>query len=544
VHTVQPDVELVTWHMALTHVRGLMRYWRCNYASSKIANANQRNAMRLPRTVHNWTSYVGAAISALAVLVFVFLVLLNAFEGAQRTPYAGLVIFILVPAALIFGLILIPVGMFFESRRWKRTATRTIPSFPVINLNDASVRNAVFVFAAGSVVLLFLSAFGSYQAYEYTDSVTFCGMLCHSVMAPEYTTYSHSPHARVQCVECHVGPGASWYVRSKLSGAYQVYAVLFHKYPSPIPTPIENLRPAQQTCEQCHWPEQFYGGQQKRLIHFLPDENNTRWEINLLIRTGGGSPVTGRTEGIHWHMNIASRVEYIATDETRQKIPWVRITDLRTGKSTEYTSAEGPAAKDLVGARIRTMDCMDCHDRPSHIFRSPSYSMNLALASGRIDPGLPFIKSKGVELLAAKYESTDSALETIDSRIREFYRKEYPGLEKTKKPSISGAVAAIQEIYRGNYFPHMKARWDTHADNIGHLNFPGCYRCHDRLHRSKDGKTITESCNSCHTILSQGGPGDMTYSTAPEGLAFQHPEDIGGAWKEMKCSDCHTGQTP
>lgn len=502
-------------------------------------------AMRLPRVIHNWVSYVGIAVSTLALLVFAFLMVFHTVSGARRSPYAGLVIFILVPAVLIFGLLLIPIGMFFERRRWRHTATRSIPQFPVFDFNDVRVRNGTLIFAAGSVLLLFLSAFGSYQAYEYTDSVTFCGMLCHRVMAPEYTTYSYSPHARVRCVECHVGPGASWYVKSKLSGSYQVYAVIFHKYPRPIPTPIEDLRPAQETCEQCHWPEQFFGGQQKRLIHFLPDEKNTRWEINLLIRTGGGSPETGRTEGIHWHMNIANRVEYIATDKTRQKIPWVRITDLSTGKSTEYVTTENPpSAKNLASADIRTMDCMDCHDRPSHVFRSPSYSMNLALASGSIDSDLPFVRSKGVDLLSAQYDSADSATEAIDRGLKQFYREKYPDLAKNKAASISKAVAGIQEIYRINYFPYMKVRWDTHSDNIGHLNSPGCYRCHDKLHKSKDGKTITEGCNSCHTILAQGQPGKIMYSNAPGGLAFQHPEDIQEAWKEMQCSDCHSGQNP
>ncbi len=510
-----------------------------NSSTAKVA------AMKLPRVFHNWMSYLGAAVAALALLVFVFLVVLHTLTGPGRTPYAGLVIFILVPAVLILGLVLIPIGMFLEWRRWKRTAIRSIPRFPVLDFNDARVRNGSFVFAAGSVLLLFASAFGSYQAYEYTDSVTFCGMLCHRVMAPEYTTYLHSPHARVRCVECHVGPGASWYVRSKLSGAYQVYAVLFHKYPRPIPTPIKNLRPAQQTCEQCHWPEQFYGGQQKRLIHFLPDEKNTRWEINMLIKTGGGSPETARTEGIHWHMNIANRVEYIAKDETRQEIPWVRITNLSTGESTEYASTEDPPmAEDFANRKIRIMDCMDCHDRPSHIFRSPSYSMNQSLASGTIDSRLPFIKSKGVELLSARYDSLDPALAAMDRGLRAFYGQKYPDLESTRPAAVSSAVAAVEEIYRENYFPYMKVRWDTHADNIGHLNFPGCYRCHDRLHKSKDGRAITEDCRSCHNILAQGKSGSMTYSSEPEGLDFQHPEDIGNAWEEMKCSDCHSGQAP
>jgi hypothetical protein len=283
--------------------------------------------MKLPRLVYNRISFVGAVIASLSLLMFIFLFILHTVSDTARVPYAGLVIFVVVPTFLLFGLILIPIGMFFEWRHWKRTGVRSIPTFPRIDLNNPRHLNAAFIFVVGSILLLFLSAFGSYQAYEYTDSVSFCGRLCHEVMQPEYVAYQNSPHARVACVDCHVGPGANWYVRSKLSGSYQVYATLFNKYPEPIPTPIENLRPAQQTCEQCHWPEQFFGGQQKKFVHFLPDEQNSRWEINMLIKTGGGSPETGQTEGIHWHMNIANRVEYIASDEKRQVIPWVKITN-------------------------------------------------------------------------------------------------------------------------------------------------------------------------------------------------------------------------
>jgi hypothetical protein len=306
------------------------------------------------------------------------------------------------------------------------------------------------------------------------------------------------------------------------------------------------LRPAQETCEQCHWPEQFFGAQQKRLLHFLPDENNTRWDINLLIRTGGGSPETGLTEGIHWHMNIGNKLEYIATDETRQEIPWVRTTNLETGHVTEYMSTENPLSDGEIGsANIRKMDCMDCHNRPTHIFRSPSYSMNLALGTGKIDPNLPFIKQTGVKLLSGNYDSTESALKEIENGVKKFYQDNHSELTNHKEDSISGAIVEIQDIYQNNFFPDiMKVRWDVYPNNIGHLNFPGCYRCHDGLHKSADGKVITNKCTACHTIISQGTPENMEYSMEPNGLAFRHPEDIGEMWKEIKCSDCHTGELP
>lgn len=501
--------------------------------------------MKLPRIVHNWLSYIGATIAVLALIVFVFLFILQSVSDAARAPYAGLVIFVLVPAFLLLGLILIPIGMLFEWRRWRRTGLRSIPRFPIIDLNELRQRNAVVVFAAGSTLLLFLSVFGSYQAYEYTDSVAFCGTLCHQVMTPEHTAYENSPHARVACVDCHVGPGADWYVRSKLSGAYQVYATLFDRYPRPIPTPIQHLRPAQVTCEQCHWPEQFFGAQQKKLVHFLPDRENTRWEINLLIKTGGGSPETGQTEGIHWHMNIANQVEYIATDVRRQEIPWVRIINLKTGEMTEYMSTEKPlSAKEKATAAIRKMDCMDCHNRPTHIFHPPSHSVNLALATGRIDPTLPDIKRTGVKVLAAKYPTTAAALNAIKKGVETFYHDKYPNLAQERGDAILSAISELQDIFRNNFFPEMKVRWDIYPDNIGHLIFPGCYRCHDGLHKSADGKVITKDCTACHTIMAQGKRQTMAFSTGLTGLVFQHPEDIGGLWQEMKCSDCHTGELP
>ncbi|MBI2486055.1 MAG: NapC/NirT family cytochrome c [Deltaproteobacteria bacterium] len=501
--------------------------------------------MKLPRVIHNWLSYIGTAIAILALILFVFLFVLHTFADTAQVPYAGLVIFIIVPTILLFGVMLIPIGMFFEWRYLKRVGTASILRFPIIDLNNPQHRNAMFIFLLGSIILLFLSAFSSYKAYEVTESVAFCGTLCHNVMAPEYTAYQNSPHARVRCVDCHVGPGADWFVRSKLSGAYQVYAVLFNKYPQPIPVPIENLRPAQETCEQCHWPERFFGAQQKKLIHFLPDEENTRWEINMLIKTGGGGPETGLTEGIHWHMNISNRVEYIATDEKRQEIPWVRITNLKTGKTTEYMSTENPLSEEVIArADIRKMDCMDCHNRPTHIFRPPSYSVNLALGTDKIDSTLPLIKSTGVHLLAANYPSTDSALNAIENGVEKFYQENYPKLTNDKEDAISRAIVELQNIYRNNFFPEMKVRWDIYPNNVGHLNFPGCFRCHDGLHKSVDGKVITKDCTACHTIIGQGRPQKMMISMEPKGLAFQHPEDIGEVWQEMKCSDCHTGELP
>ncbi len=501
--------------------------------------------MRLPRIVHNWISYVGTAIAALSLILFIFLFALHSIVGTSEVPYAGLIIFVFVPMIFLFGMVLIPIGMLLEWRLWRTKGRRSLPRFPIIDLNNPRDRNATFIFVVGAILLILLVSVSGYKAYNVTDSVAFCGTLCHSVMQPEYTAHQNSPHARVRCVDCHVGPGADWYVKSKMSGLYQVYAVVFNKYPRPIPVPIKNLRPAGETCEQCHWPEQFYGAQQKKLIHFLPDKENTRWDIDMLIKIGGGGPESGLTEGIHWHMNIGNRLEFIATDKEEQQIPWVRIINLKTGESTEFMSTENPLSKkQMATATVKRMDCMNCHNRPTHIFNSPSYSMNLALGTGRIDPTLPTIKQNGVELLSKHYESTTLALKGIEDGLNKFYEENHTGLTNHKADSISDAVIEIQDIYLNNFFPRMKVRWDIYPNNIGHLNFPGCFRCHDGLHKSADGKVITKECTSCHTIISQGTPSTMEYSMEPGGLEFKHPEDIGEMWKETKCSDCHTGGLP
>jgi NapC/NirT cytochrome c family protein len=458
--------------------------------------------LKLPEVVHNRISYAGAAIAGLALTVFGFLLILHTFTDAARAPYAALVIFIFVPAILLFGAFLIPIGMLIERRHVRLTGLHSVPRFPVLDFNDARQRNLTALFVVGSLLLLFLSVFGGFQAYEATESITFCGALCHTVMQPEYTTYQNSPHARVKCVDCHVGPGAEWYVKSKMSGLYQVYAVTFDKYPRPITGPITSLRPAQQTCEQCHWPEHFFEAQERRLTHFLPDEQNTRWQIDLLIKTGGGKPGTLLTGGIHWHMNIQNRVEYIATDAERLQIPWVRMTDAETGAVKEYMSSAAPLSKeDMAKATIRKMDCMDCHNRPTHAFQMPERAVDEAMAAGRISTRLPFIKRESVAALRANYADRATASERIPAALGDFYRTKYPSVYQSDRAAVETAAEQVKAIYLRNIFPEMKVTWGFHPNNIGHDDFLGCFRCHDGKHKSADGRVIRDDCDTCHQVL-------------------------------------------
>lgn len=490
-----------------------------------------------PPSFYNPLSLAGSAIAAVSFGLILFLMLLETLAENPK-PYMGIVAFVILPVFLLLGLAVAGFGVVRTHRREKAGVAKEL-QLPRIDLNNPHHRTA-FVFVLGmSLLLLMFSAFGSYKAYEYTDSDAFCGQTCHAVMSPEYTAYQFSPHARVGCVKCHIGSGADWFVRSKLSGTYQVYATLFNKYPRPIPTPIQNLRPAQETCEQCHWPKHFFSEKQLVSTYFLSDEKNTRWSLNLLVKIGGGNIEAGPTSGIHWHMNIANKLTYVA-DSTRQIIPWVRSegpNGVRVYKSTETTLSD----EELQQVPKRRMDCIDCHNRPTHIYHPPARSVNHVMALGWIDPSLPGVKGISVKALEAPYATKAGGLDSIAVTIREYYQTTYPDIARTRKAAIDSTIHEVQTIYNRNYFPEMGVTWRKFPDNIGHLYSPGCFRCHDGKHVSEDGHVLSRDCNTCHVILAQQfGPDSARVSLT--GIEYRHPVDIGDAWKETNCSDCHEAQ--
>jgi nitrate/TMAO reductase-like tetraheme cytochrome c subunit len=267
--------------------------------------------------LRNWVSLTGGVIAIGSLFSFLLLFILDA-AAHLANPYIGILTYIVAPGFLITGLLLAGLGVLWHHRHLK--ATVPAPALQ-IDLSRPRDRRVLALFIAGSVCFLLISAVGSYKTYQFTESVQFCGQACHTVMRPELTTYLHGPHARVACTECHIGPGATWFVRSKLSGTYQVYATLFNKFPRQIPTPIKYLRPAQETCNQCHWPRKSVGDLDRTLNFFLGDETNTPFSVRLILKVGGGDHTHGPVGGIHWHMSISNRVEYVAADEARQKIP-------------------------------------------------------------------------------------------------------------------------------------------------------------------------------------------------------------------------------
>jgi len=488
---------------------------------------------KLRMLLRNPISLAGMAL-AIVSLANIFLFVLIDQIATKASPYIGILAYMVSPAFLVFGLLLMAVGMLVE-RRKKVVATAF---YPRIDLNDPAQRSGVISFATFLIVFVMVSTAGSYKAYEFTESVAFCGQLCHTVMSPEYTAYQLSPHARVACAECHVGAGATWFVKSKLSGSRQVFAALFNTFPRPIPTPVHNLRPAQETCEQCHWPKKFYGGQLKVFTHYANDEKNTMRQVRMIIKTGGGDPATGAPEGIHWHMNIANKIDYVAADDKRQIIPYIHVED-QQGRVTEYFAKDSTLTKDQIAKTPRHhMDCVDCHNRPTHIYVPPDSAVDQSLLARRIDVSLPFIKQEAVTVLTASYPTTDAAMQGIAKGMEDFYESKYPDAAKNRQLEIRNAVNEVQQIFKRTTFPEMKLNWQTHSNNLGHFYFSGCFRCHDGQHVSADGKVISKDCNQCHTLMSETEGATNVANTAVP--AFQHPVDIGDL-TQVNCADCHTG---
>ncbi|KAA3615306.1 MAG: cytochrome C [Calditrichaeota bacterium] len=482
---------------------------------------------------YNFISLAGATLAGVIFCIIILLVLLDAVSPSE-TPYFGILTYIILPVFLIIGLLIIPIGALREQRRRHRGLKAQ--RLPKVDLNNPQHMRSVIFFVTATCILALFTSLGTYRAFEFTESVTFCGQVCHDVMKPEFVAYQNSPHARVSCVDCHVGHGAEWYVRSKLSGAYQVYSVLFNKFERPIATPIRNLRPARETCEKCHWPEKFYGKKQVNRIHFLEDEENTRWAYNLLLRVGGGTGQDQAKESsIHWHIN--NNVEYIATDMRRQEIPWVRSID-KNGNVKEFRTV-GMEDFNPDGNEIRRMDCIDCHNRPAHIYQYPQFTINSAMELGRISIDLPEIKLKAMEILAAieADTTTEQGMTRIKEEIYSFYEEDYPEVFEENQLEIEAAIEGLQTIFQNNYFPEMKANWRAYPNNIGHISAPGCYRCHDGQHVSENDEIISNDCNICHLIIEQGN-GEFT-QTDLNGLEFKHPEDIDEEWKEEGCYSCH-----
>ena len=503
----------------------------------------EKTAAQSPDLMKVWrnTLTVGGGIVAALGLLFMVGFFVVELASPQRSPYLGLFTFLVFPCVVVAGVLAIGVGLLAARRRFQKRygPSAVYQYFPRIDLTDARQRRVLGFATGGFAIAIPMVGILSYEGYHYTDSNQFCGVVCHTVMQPQYTAYQHSAHAHVGCAECHIGAGASWYVKSKLSGIRQVFAVALNSFPRPIPPAIQELRPATETCRQCHWPAKFYGDQLVTIEHFASDEANSHSRHRMLLKTGGSDPSTGPPSGIHWHMALGFTIEYVAVDKLLQEIPWVKMTDQSTGRQAVYRSDGLTSADSLPAGTHRTVDCMDCHNRPTHIFRSPDQTVNSALNVNPALQTLPFAKREAVAALATPYAGTKEALSSISNSIARFYETEYPTIWNSRKADVDRLILSTKDIYSTYFFPDMNVTWRTYPNNIGHKIFPGCFRCHDGKHVDDGGRAISHECKTCHEFLR---PVEETagISTVSVG-GFVHPYKLEGIHETIRCDQCHTG---
>lgn len=467
-----------------------------------LRGATQDLARRVFFSANNAISLTGVVLTTASAISLVWFWVLELTGHRAVNPYLGILLFMGLPGLFLAGLALIPLGIWLRRRRQRKAGT--LPAdYPELELHSPAVRRLLLLLGLATGANIAILGTASFKGIEYMDSNKFCGLTCHTPMAPEYTAFLNSPHSRVGCAQCHIGAGADWFVKSKLSGVHQVFAVAFDTYHRPITSPVESLRPARETCEQCHWPQKFTGDKLVIRTKYAEDETNSATTSVLLLKIGG---MTAQGQvGIHGrHLDDAERIGYVHTDSKRQTIPKVVYRD-DAGQQVEYLAADAkPEA--VATARERSMDCVDCHNRPTHAFELPERALDKAMMGGSISPELPFVKKQALAVLKAGYPDQATAAQEIPKRLEAFYQSHYPAVLAQKRGLVERAAETVKAIYLRNVFPEMKLDWGEHRNLIGHEESPGCFRCHDGGHATKDGRTITADCSACHTILAQDEP--------------------------------------
>ncbi len=456
------------------------------------------NAAGLWGVVLTTTSFVGFILFEVARL-----------SGILTNTYVGLVTYMLFPALFIIGLLLILIGW----RRLKKQSGRTTAELMKQRFGDNQTKAALFgskvfttIIILTLVNILFIVAAGS-RMMAFMDEPVFCGTACHSVMNPEWVTYQASPHSRVKCVECHVGEGADALFDSKLNGLWQMVSVTFDLLERPIPTPVHQLRPARETCEKCHWPDKFYGSRLKRIERFKKDEASSVMFTTLNLKVNGGS--LSQKGGIHWHVAGENEVRYASVDDKRNEMIWVDVRQ-DDGSFRRYTNKTiSDAESNHEDSRI--LDCVDCHNRATHIYENPGYAVDERISRGILNRSLPYLKREGLKAVSADYPDKESAMRGIDNQLRGFYRNNYPDISRKQGDIIDSAVLVFQSIYSRNIHPEMNIEWGTYASLIGHIGDGGCFRCHNSNLVDDAGNTISDDCTLCHSILAYGSESSFKF---------------------------------
>ncbi len=455
---------------------------------------------RLPYFWHNWICAAGSVLiflSCLLLFLFLLLFLYNMVLDRSNNPDVDLIAFMVLPGFLIIGIVVLMVGNAVHKSRVKKYGE--LAGATEIG-GDALLKKATIV---GAVTFVFALGFGafSYEAYHYTDSNEFCAHVCHKVMIPEAIAYERSPHSKVKCVSCHIGPGAEWFVQAKISGIRQVFAVMTDSYHRPIASPVENLRPARDTCEVCHQPDKFHGARLIVRKHYEEDEDNTETITANVMHIGGPDQAGGPASGIHWHVDPRNEVRYRHTDRKRQNI--VEVVQKTPDGEIRYIKN---GSEDETEGEWRVMDCLDCHNRPTHIYELPDQALDQAFATGLLDTGVPWLRKEGLRVLL-ETQPNGNTEQLIAESLVAIYEEEHPDDLEALRAALGPTSAQLTAILERNVFPFMNIEWGTYPSNLSHfdgedeLGTGGCFRCHDDDHESETGEYIAQDCDQCHDLL-------------------------------------------
>jgi nitrate/TMAO reductase-like tetraheme cytochrome c subunit len=440
----------------------------------------------------HWVSLLGAALVTIAGASWILVLPLHV-RGHVDNPYIGLLAFIFIPVVFFAGLALIPLGLFLAKRR-------VVAGIATAPDRRTTLRRLAAFFVVMTLVNILIASQVTYRAIEHMETVQFCGQSCH-VMKPEFTAHQNVSHQQVACVGCHVEPGATGWVKSKMAGTRQLMNVVFNSYPRPIESAIESnrLAPSVETCEQCHWRDKVIPVRLRIIPKYKDDEANTVSYTVLRMLIGGGA-----SGGIHGaHIGPGVRIRYAAADRKRQTIPWVEYRNVNSRVTRAYLSND--AKQEAVSKLPKyEMQCVDCHNRPTHTFEPADRALDRALAAGEI-PALPFVKKAGLHVLQAEYKTDQDAETQIPANVAAFYRNGHHDIYVKRSADFERAGKAMLMVYQRNVFPDLKVTWGTYPNNLGHTDYPGCFRCHDESHtltgNTSEKKTISQDCSLCHQAL-------------------------------------------
>ena len=442
------------------------------------------------------TGTLGVALTTSSFLLLVFMLLLQA-AGVTGNSYGGLLTFLALPGLFVLGLLLIPLGWHRLRRRTGKTTEELLQEHFSEDLVKANPLGSglVMTIAGLTVINLLVLGFGGAAILHHMDSPEFCGTTCHEVMNPEWVTYQSSPHAHVACVECHVGEGFDALVSAKLNGLRQMWLVTTGGYNRPIPTPVHTLRPARETCEKCHWPDKFYGDRIKTFARFQPDAASTPQYSTLALKVGAG----GEEGKIHWHVSAENEVRYQPVTDDRMQMAWVEVK--RDGEFHRYTNRRA-VARDREHPEERVLDCIDCHNRATHVYRTPEDVVDGLLADGTIDRAVPWAKAAALEAVSIDIAEGESREVAIAAALRGFYRRRAPEVLDRHVFQLDVMAVALAEAHERNVHPAMKVDWRNYPSHLGHRQGQaGCFRCHNNDMVDEQGVAIGSDCTLCHSIM-------------------------------------------